>query len=145
MSGQPHVVLEMVEVVTDQLSDDSILFRHLLLQLNYFCLGSLELLFQDLNPTKLLSLHDHHIVRAVHCIVRLEERSNQSMLTTDLQFNQPLIEHPPSNDKDRFRQYRSVDDMCQLSPSLAPGRCVYPTFTCTVSFVPHNREPKTDA
>ena len=101
MSGQPHVVLEMVEVVTNQLGDDAILFGHLLLHLDHLCLRRLELLFQGLNPTKLLGLHDHRVVRTVHRVVGLEERSNQSIPITDLQFNQPLSGHLPLNDKDQ--------------------------------------------
>ena len=41
MSGQLYVVLEMVKVVTDQLGDDTILLRHLLLHLNHLRLGRL--------------------------------------------------------------------------------------------------------
>ena len=51
MSGQPHVILEVVEVVTDQLGDDPILFRHLLLHFHHLRLRRAELLLQGLNLT----------------------------------------------------------------------------------------------
>ena len=77
MSGQAHVVLEMVEIVTNQLSDDSVLFHHLLLQIHCFTPGRAELLFQGLDPTKLLGLHDHRIVRAVHRVIGLDKTIDQ--------------------------------------------------------------------
>ena len=98
--------------VTHELCDDLILFHHLLLQFCHLRPGRAELLLQGLDPTKLLDLHDHCIVRMVHCIVRLERRSNQLMPTMDLQFDRLLIGHLPSNDKDRSQQYQSTDDKC---------------------------------
>ena len=73
MSGQPHVVLEMVEVVTNQLGDDLILFGHLPLHLYHLRLRRSELLLQGFNPTKLFSLHNHRIVRVVHRVIGLRK------------------------------------------------------------------------
>ena len=70
MGGQAHVVLKMFKVVTHKLCDDLILLCHLLLDI-----------------TKLLGLHDHHVVHTVHHVVGLEERPNQSMPITDPQFD----------------------------------------------------------
>ena len=67
VGGQVHVVLKMFKVVTHELCDDPILLHHFLLE------GS-ELLLQGLDTTKLLGLHDHCIVRVVHCIVGLEKK-----------------------------------------------------------------------
>ena len=67
MGSQVHVVLKVFEVVTHELCDDSILFLDLLLE-------GAELLLQGLNTTKLFGLHDHHIVRAVHHVVQLEDQ-----------------------------------------------------------------------
>ena len=75
VGGQVHVVLKMVKVVTHELYDDPILFHHLLLQFYHFCPRRLELLLQGLDMTKLLGLHDHHIVHTVHHIIRLEVKS----------------------------------------------------------------------
>ena len=77
VSGQTHVVLEVVEIVTNQLGDDPVLFHHLLLQICYFTLGRAELLFLGLDPTKLLGLHDHRIVRAVHHVLSLKRKIDQ--------------------------------------------------------------------
>ena len=68
MGGQTHVVLKVLEVVTHKLSDDSILLLDLLFE-------GAELLLQGLDATKLLSLHDHCIVRVVHRVIRLEVKS----------------------------------------------------------------------
>ena len=73
VSGQPHVVLKVVEVVTDQLGDDAILFHHLLLHLHHLRLGRAELLLQDLDPSELFSLHDHRVVQAVHRVIGLKK------------------------------------------------------------------------
>ena len=67
VGSQAHVVLEMFEVVTHKLCDDSILLRHLLPE-------RVELLFQGLNTSKLFGLHDHRIVCTVHHIIRLENQ-----------------------------------------------------------------------
>ena len=75
MGSQTHVVLKMFEVVTDQLSDDSVLLRRLCLQFHHLHPQRAELLLKGLDTTKLFGLHDHHIVRAVHCIIRLEVKS----------------------------------------------------------------------
>ena len=48
--------------------------------------GRAELLFQGLDPTKLLGLHDHRIVRAVHRVFSLSNRSVDNT-TTDPQFD----------------------------------------------------------
>ena len=77
MSGQAYVVLEVVEIVTDQLGDDPVLFHHLLLQVRYFAPGRAELLLQGLDPTKLLGLHDQHVVRTVHSVLGLEKKVDQ--------------------------------------------------------------------
>ena len=71
MGGQAHVVLKMFEVVTNQLGDDSILFRRLQLQFRHLRPRRAELLFQGLDMSKLFGLHDHCIVRMVHCVIRL--------------------------------------------------------------------------
>ena len=75
MGSQSHVVLKVVEVVAHELCDNSIL-------LLYLCPKGVELLLQDLDTTKLLGLHDHHIVRAVHHIIRL--KLNQLIIKVDL-------------------------------------------------------------
>ena len=75
VGGQAHVVLKMFEIVTDQLGDDLVLFCRLQLQFHHLRPRRVELLFQGLDMTKLLSLHDHRIVRAVHHIIRLEVKS----------------------------------------------------------------------
>ena len=85
MSSQPHVVLEMVEVVTDQLGDDAILFCHLLLHLHHLRPGRAELLLQGLDLTELFSLHDHHIVRVVYCVLSLQ--CDQSKTKPDLRLD----------------------------------------------------------
>ena len=68
MGGQTHVVLKVLEVVTHKLSDDSILLLDLLFE-------GAELLLQGLDATKLLSLHDHCVVRAVHRIFGLQGKT----------------------------------------------------------------------
>ena len=73
VSCELHVVLEMVEVVTNQLGDDSVLFRHLLLHFCHLRPRRVELLLQGLDPTELFSLHDHRIVCVVHHIIGLEK------------------------------------------------------------------------
>ena len=75
MGGQAHVVLKMLEVVTNQLGDDSILFCRLQLQFHHLRPRRAELLLQGLNTTQLFGLHDHRIVRMVHCIIRLQVKS----------------------------------------------------------------------
>ena len=55
MSGQAHVVLEMVEIVTDQLGDDPVLLRHFLLHLNHLCPGRAELLLQGVEQAVVYS------------------------------------------------------------------------------------------
>ena len=95
----------MVKVLINQLGDDVILFRHLLLHFYHLRPRRLELLLQGLNLTKLLGLHDHRIVRVVHHIIGLEERSNQLIPITDLQFDRLLSGHLPSSGKDRSQQY----------------------------------------
>ena len=73
-----HVVLEVVEVVTDQLGDDPILLGHLLLHLHHLRPRRMELFFQGLDPTKLFGLHNHHVVRTVHRVVGLEREGQIS-------------------------------------------------------------------
>ena len=87
VSGQLHVVLEVVKIVTNQLGNDSILFHHLLLHLYHLRPRRAELLFQGLNPTELFGLHDHRVICMVHRVVGLERRSDQLMPIMDPQFN----------------------------------------------------------
>ena len=65
----------MFKVVTHELCDDSILFCHLQLQFRHPHPRRLEFLLQGLDTSKLFSLHDHRIVRAVHRIIRLQVKS----------------------------------------------------------------------
>ena len=71
MHSQVHVVLEVLEVVTHQVGDDMVLLYQLVLQVLNMTLRGMELLLKGLNPTKLLGLHDHCIVCAVHPILGL--------------------------------------------------------------------------
>ena len=68
-----HVVLKVVEVVTHELCDDPILFRHLLLYFHHLRPQRLELLLKGLDPTKLLSLHHHHVIQVMHRVVGLNK------------------------------------------------------------------------
>ena len=77
-----HVVLKMVEVVTHEVRDDTILVLQLVLQILITTLQGSELLLEGLNPSKLLSLYDHRII----CT-----------------FNQPLTGHPPLSGTDRYQ------------------------------------------
>ena len=102
MGGQAHVVLKMFEVVTHELCDDSILLCNLLPE-------RAELLFQGLDMTKLFSLHDHRIVRAVHHVIRLEVKS-VDCLKADPQFDLPWTGHLPSNGTDWYQRSQPIDD-----------------------------------
>ena len=74
MGSQPHVVLEVFEVVTHQIGNDVILLSQLILQILITTLQGMELLLEGLDLTKLFGLHDHHIVCMVHPIFGLEGR-----------------------------------------------------------------------
>ena len=71
MGGQTHVVLKVFKVVTHEVCDDAILLLQLVLQLLVTTLQGKELLLEGLNSSKLLGLHDHCIVRAVHPVFSL--------------------------------------------------------------------------
>ena len=90
MGSQAHVVLKMVKVVTYQLGNDLILFHHLLLQFCHLRPWRAELLLKGLNLTKLFGLHDHHIVRVMHRIIRLE-KEGQSVDTNNGSTVQPIV------------------------------------------------------
>ena len=71
MGGKVHVGLEVIEVVTHQVGNDTVLFGQLVFKILDTPIKSMDLLFQDLDLSKLRSLHDHHIVHMVHRIVHL--------------------------------------------------------------------------
>ena len=62
MGGQTRVVLKVLKVVTHKVCNDMILLLQLFLQLVIATLQCLEFLLEGLNASKLLGLHDHHIV-----------------------------------------------------------------------------------
>ena len=72
MGCEPPVVLEVVEVVTHQVGNNTVLFQQLLFQIVNSTLKGLDLF-------KPQSLHDHHVVHTVYPILSLS-KSNQLML-----------------------------------------------------------------
>ena len=79
-----HGVLKVLEVVTHQVGNDTILFHQLVLQLLIMTLQGKELLLEGLDPAKLFGLHDHHVVSVVHPVslgVRGHETSDYMLRT----------------------------------------------------------------
>ena len=71
MGHEPHVVLEVVKVVTHQAGNGVILLCQLVFKVLGMTLKDVDLLFKGLNMSKLFHLHDHCIVFVVHYIVSL--------------------------------------------------------------------------
>ena len=71
MHSEPHVVLEVFEIVTHQVGDDTVLLLQLVLQVLITTLKAMEPLLKSLDPAELFSLHDHYIVHVAHPILSL--------------------------------------------------------------------------
>ena len=111
MGSKAHVVLEVFEVVTHQVSNYAVLLHKLVLQVLIMTLESMELLLESLDPFQQFSLHDHRIVHTVHPIFSLKNKLvDKSIWIHSLIL--PSSVHPPWSGTTLPPPLRSVDDRC---------------------------------